>query len=60
MNTHNITWTEKKVILKKAYPFLTEEDLQFNDGKQNIMIEKLAYKIGKSTVELRYFLHDMS
>jgi hypothetical protein len=55
-----LSWHDKKEILKKVFPIITENDLQFNDGKQKVMIEKLAYKIGKSEEELRYFLHDIS
>jgi hypothetical protein len=58
--TRKLSWHDKKEILKKIYPTITENDLQFNDGKQNVMIEKLAYKIGTSVEELRYFLHDIS
>jgi hypothetical protein len=49
-------WDDKKEKLKQRYPFITDEDLQFNEGKENVMIEMLGYKLGKSTDELRYLL----
>jgi hypothetical protein len=39
-------WNVKKVKLRQKYPFLTEEDLQFREGKEKEMIELLGYKIG--------------
>lgn len=49
-------WNEKKEKLKQKYPHITEEDLQFHDGKENLMIEMLAYKLGKTADEFRYDL----
>lgn len=45
-------WNEKKVKLKQKYPFLSEEDLEFNMGKEKEMIELLGYKMGVSNQEL--------
>lgn len=45
-------WNEKKVKLKQKYPFLSEEDLEFNMGKEKEMIELLGYKMGISNQEL--------
>ena len=52
-----ISWEEKKERLKIIFPAITDSDLQFNDGKEKVMIEKLAYKLGKSEDELRYIIH---
>jgi hypothetical protein len=41
-------WNVKKEKLKKKYPFLTEEDLQFRLGNEREMIEMLGYKMGLS------------
>lgn len=49
-------WDDKKEKLKQRYPFITDEDLQFNEGKENVMIEMLGYKLGKSMDELRYMI----
>jgi hypothetical protein len=52
-----ITWEEKKEKLKKIFPTITDNDLHFNDGKEKVMIERLAYKLDKSADELRYIIH---
>jgi hypothetical protein len=49
-------WIEKKEKLKKQFPFITEDDLQFKEGKEREMMEVLSYKLGKTTDEFRYFL----
>ena len=43
----------KKEILRLKYPSVTDEDLNFYDGKENEMMEKLEYKLGKTKEELR-------
>lgn len=52
-------WQLKKEKLKERYPDITEEDLQYNDGKELIMMEILANKLGKTTDELRYILTEL-
>ncbi len=52
-----ITWGEKKRRLKEIFPAITENDLHFNDGKEKVMIERLAYKLDKTTDELRFIIH---
>ncbi len=51
------TWDEKKRRLKKIFPDITDNDLQFNDGKEKVMIEMLANKLDKTTDELRFIIH---
>lgn len=45
-------WNVKKSKLKQKYPFLREEDLEFNSGKEKEMIESLGYKMGISKLAL--------
>jgi hypothetical protein len=45
-------WSHKKVILKHNYPNITDNDLQFREGKEMEMMEMLGYKLGKSKAEL--------
>lgn len=45
-------WNEKKEKFKEKYPFITDEDLSFNEGKEKEMIEMLGYKLGKTKEEL--------
>ena len=52
-------WQLKKEKLKERYPDITEEDLQYNEGKELVMMEILANKLGKTTDELRYILTEL-
>jgi len=52
-----ISWDDRKEKLKQKFPIITEEDLQYNDGKEAVMIDRLAYKIGKTSAELRFIIH---
>jgi len=45
-------WNEKKGKFKEKYPFITDEDLTFSEGKEKEMIEMLGYKLGKTKEEL--------
>jgi len=45
-------WNQKKVKLKKKYPSITDEDLNYSEGKEKIMLEILGYKLGKTEEEL--------
>ncbi len=40
--------SDVKMRARKAYPNLTDEDLNFADGKENEMIDRVQKKIGKS------------
>ena len=45
-------WNEKKVKIKEKYPDSKDEDLQFSEGKEKIMLEMVGYKLGKTEQEL--------
>jgi uncharacterized protein YjbJ (UPF0337 family) len=57
----NITgyWNEKKVKLKERYQIITDEDLQFHEGKEQEMLEILGYKLGKTKDELRVIISEL-
>lgn len=52
-----ISWNEKKEKLKQKFPVITDEDLHYYEGKETVMIERLAYKLGKTSAELRFIIH---
>lgn len=52
-----LSWDKRKEKLKQKFPTITEEDLQYYEGKEAVMIERLAHKIGKTSAELRYIIH---
>lgn len=45
-------WEEKKGKLLKKFNNLTDKDLNFNEGNEKEMIEKVGSKVGKSIKEL--------
>ena len=52
-------WNKKKVKLKQKFPAITDEDLSFMEGKENVMMEILGYKLGKSKQELISIIVDL-
>ena len=57
MNTNAIGyWNEKKEKLKQKYTVITDDDVNFCDGKEKEMMEMLGYKLGKTKDELRNIL----
>jgi uncharacterized protein YjbJ (UPF0337 family) len=55
MNTTEVkgNWNEQKGKLKQKFAILTDNDLLFNEGKQDEMFGKLQIKLGKTKEELR-------
>ena len=45
-------WSLKKEKLKHKFPLITDEDLQYYEGKEKVMIEMLAYKLRKTKLDL--------
>jgi len=54
MNTTEVkgNWNEQKGKLKQKFASLTDNDLMFEEGKQDEMYGKLQIKLGKSKEEL--------
>lgn len=54
MNTTEIkgNWNEQKGKLKKKFGVLTDNDLMFEEGKEDEMFGKLQIKLGKTKDEL--------
>ena len=49
-------WPELKDKLKKQYPYLTEEELRYEIGKEGELLERLQKKVGKNWNEIRNVL----
>ncbi len=45
-------WYETKQKLKKKFAKITDNDLLFEDGKQEDLVKKLQIKLGKSKEEI--------
>ncbi|HEY5824163.1 MAG TPA: hypothetical protein VIT44_07360 [Cyclobacteriaceae bacterium] len=46
------SWREQKILLKRRFPILSEEDFSFEEGKRDTMLNRLQEKLGKSKQEL--------
>jgi hypothetical protein len=46
------SWREQKILLKRMFSNLTDEDFLYEEGKKEFMLKKLADKLGKSPSEL--------
>ncbi|MGK7392702.1 MAG: hypothetical protein ACNS60_20270 [Candidatus Cyclobacteriaceae bacterium M2_1C_046] len=46
------SWREQKIMLKRRFPFLSDEDFNFEEGHRENMLDKLAAKLNKSREEL--------
>ena len=52
-------WNEQKGKLKKKFAFLTENDLMFEEGKEEEMYGKLQIKLGKTKEEMRKIINGL-
>jgi uncharacterized protein YjbJ (UPF0337 family) len=59
MNTTELkgNWNEQKGKLKQKFAVLTDNDLMFEDGKQDEMFGRLQIKLGKTKEELHKIIH---
>lgn len=46
------SWREQKILLKRRFPILSDDDFLFEDGKKETMFQKLEVKLGISKPEL--------
>lgn len=52
-------WNQVKGKLKQSYASLTDDDLQYQEGKEDELIGRLQDKLGKSRDEVRKILRDI-
>lgn len=45
-------WNETKGRLKKSFAALTDDDLLYSEGKEDVLIGKLQQKLGKTRDEV--------
>lgn len=46
------SWREQKILLKRKFPILSEEDFVFEEGKRENMLRRLEQKLGITKTEL--------
>lgn len=61
MNTTEVkgNWNEQKGKLKQKFGFLTDNDLMFEEGKEDEMLGRLQIKLGKTKDDLKKILADL-
>ncbi len=45
-------WTDQKDKLKAQFPALTDEDLDYEEGKRDEMLSRIQIKLGKTKEEM--------
>jgi hypothetical protein len=53
------SWREQKVMLKRRFPILSDEDFVYEEGKKETMLEKLREKLGYTKTELEFLFADL-
>ncbi|WMX17318.1 MULTISPECIES: CsbD family protein [unclassified Aureispira] len=49
-------WNEIKGKLKQEYAELTEDDLKYQEGKEDEMLGRLQQKLGKSKEQIKNYI----
>jgi len=53
------TWNETKGKLKQQYANLTDDDLLFEEGKEDELLGRLEKKVGKTKQQIRDAISDL-
>jgi len=53
-------WNELKGKLKQEYAELTDDDLLYEDGKEDELVGKIQKKIGKSKEQIEDFINTIT
>jgi hypothetical protein len=53
-------WPEVKERLKENDIRLTDDDLEYDPGNEEVLLEKLAGKMNKSKIDVRLYIESIS
>ena len=53
------SWREQKVLLKRMFPNLSDEDFTFDEGNKESMLSKLGTKLNKTKKELELLFTEL-
>jgi predicted solute-binding protein len=53
------SWREQKILLKRRFQELTDDDFVYEEGEQESMLMKLATKLGLSRQELAHVFEEI-
>ena len=52
-------WTETKGKIRQEYGHLTDDDLEYSEGKQEEWFGKIGDKIGKAAQDVKSWIHNL-
>lgn len=52
-------WKKKKEVLKEQYNSLSDEDLRYEKGKENQLINRIQQKLGKTKDEVKRIIKQL-
>lgn len=53
------SWREQKILLKRKFPILSDEDFIVDDGNRESVIRRLEAKLVKTKAELELILAEL-
>jgi hypothetical protein len=53
------SWREQKIMLKRRFPILSDEDFLFAEENREGMLERLEAKLGKTKSELELIFAEL-
>jgi uncharacterized protein YjbJ (UPF0337 family) len=53
-------WQEVKEMIKEIVPFLTDEDLDFEEGQEDKLLQRLAEKMETDKESIRKWIESVS
>ncbi len=53
------SWREQKLMLKRRFAILCDEDFEFNEGEKENMLDRLSAKLKKSKAEFDMLLAEL-
>jgi hypothetical protein len=53
------SWREQKIMLKRRYSLLSDEDFVYEEGMRESMLDRLCLKLDKTRSELEVLFADL-
>lgn len=53
------SWREQKILLKRKFPILSDEDFEFEEGNKENMLSKLCGRLNKTRLELEVIFKEL-
>jgi hypothetical protein len=53
------SWREQKVMLKRRFPILSDQDFEFEEGQRERMLHTLSLKLNKTREELQLLFAEL-